>query len=153
MASTSEFQTNVLAFIASRSMGGDKALPSIPLRKGDTLRTPKEGVECLHLGSPEWRRVDNEYVVYSLLLSREGREMKIWLSLGQIFKLALPGLWEDSPVMASRKGGRGRENALFNEDFALRSGEEILSILEGGITLENIFLSKDGKRKAYQWIR
>lgn len=149
----SEFNANVMDFISSRSAGGDKSLPSIPLQKGDRLSTPKEGVASLHLGSPEWRNSNKEYVKYSLLLTRKGKEIKIWLSLGQIFKFALPGLWEDKFVFSSREGAKGSENALFDEGLDLRKGEDILKNLEDGITLEGIFPSKDGKRKAYQWIK
>lgn len=152
MAELSDFNACVTNYIASMGIGGDQPLPSIPLRKGDRLTAPKE-VQSVALGTPEWRKSGVEYVKYSLTLEREGKKVTIWLSLGQIFRFALPGLWEDEHVFRSREGARGRENALFNADLDLRTGEEVLKALEGGITLENIFLSKDGKRKAYQWIK
>lgn len=150
MANESNFKAVVINYFNSLAIGGERDITNIPLKEGDIVRisdSPRS-----YLISAPWRKSDASYVKYEALISRQGRENKAYLSIGQICKFALSSLWEDRDVLAAREGYNGRQNALFDENLLPRSGEEVFNNLLKGITLQKIFPSKDGKRKAYRWI-
>lgn len=150
MANESNFKAAFISYFNSLSVGGERDLTNIPLKEGDIVKI-LENPSSVELSAP-WRKADTSYIKYEVTISRQGRLFKAYLSIGQICKFSLSSLWEDRDVLQARQGVNGRQNALFDENLLPRSGEEVFNYLLNGITLQKIFPSKDGKKKAYRWI-
>lgn len=150
MANESNFKAVVINYFNSLALGGERDLSKIPLKEGDQVKI-SENPRSFQISAP-WRRSETPYVKYGVTISRQGRSLSTYLSIGQICRFAILELWEDRDVLAAREGYNGRQNALFDENLLPRSGEEVYNNLLKGITLQKIFPSKDGKKKAYRWI-
>ena len=86
---------------------------------------------------------------YSFELTRKGRKLQVWTSLGTFCRIPLP---KNGYNIEDAESQRMLSNNAIFSDFEMRSAEEILENLKKGVRCDRIYQSATSSSRCYRWV-
>lgn len=86
---------------------------------------------------------------YSFELTRKGRKLQVWTSLGTFCRIPLP---KNGYNLEDAESQRMLSNNAIFSDFEMRSAEEILENLKKGVRCDKIYQSTTSSGRCYRWV-
>ena len=114
-------------------------------REGDVLK--------LNVSELNYREVSPKGIApfqeYSFELTRKGRKLQVWTSLGTFCRIPLP---KNGYNIEDAESQRMLSNNAIFSDFEMRSAEEILENLKKGVRCDRIYQSATSSSRCYRWV-
>lgn len=114
-------------------------------REGDVLQLNISCSYCREV-SPKGIAPFQEY---SFELTRKGRKLQVWTSLGTFCRIPLP---KNGYNIEDAESQRMLSNNAIFSDFEMRSAEEILESLKKGVRCDKIYQSTTSSGRCYRWV-
>ena len=115
-------------------------------REGDVLKlNVSKELNCREV-SPKGIAPFQEY---SFELTRKGRKLQVWTSLGTFCRIPLP---KNGYNIEDAESQRMLSNNAIFSDFEMRSAEEILESLKKGVRCDKIYQSTTSSGRCYRWV-